>query len=212
MKLDVVLLLSMLVSCSSCDKRETSPAPPSASQPLLRGAGSATVSAPTIGAASSASASAETPPPPKDAGPDEWYSCTKNEDCVLAFEGRCCPTSCDPVGFDGYTAVSAKYKAQFVAHEKCAEVKCPTCPPPFLGNPRNDANFFPLCKSKRCVAVNLRESPYSQCKTTRDCKMRFGIGCCEGCGDKDLVVYNPASTLEADTCPVKPVEASLPKD
>jgi hypothetical protein len=32
---------------------------------------------------------------------------------------------------------------------------------------------------------------------------RFGLKCCEGCGDRDLITYNPASTLVRDICPTK---------
>jgi hypothetical protein len=148
-------------------------------------------------------AAAEEPPAaPKDAGPDEWYTCKKPEDCVVVPEGRCC-TPCDPVAFRGYTAVNVKHKADFAAHEGCARTTCPTCPVPDLHNPRSDSNFLALCRDARCVAVDLRYSPYSQCKTHADCALRRGVGCCEACGDKDLVTYNPQSSLLSEMCPTK---------
>jgi hypothetical protein len=152
--------------------------------------------------AAPASFSEEAPDASKDAGPAEWYACTKPDDCVVVPEGRCC-TPCDPVAFRGYTAVNAKHKADFVAHEGCASTTCPTCPVPDLHNPRSDSNFLAQCREGKCVAVDLRYSVYSQCKTHADCTLRRGVGCCESCGDKDLVTFNPASSLLADMCPTK---------
>jgi len=147
-------------------------------------------------------AAEEAPAAPKDAGPDEWYTCKKADDCVVVPEGRCC-TSCDPVAFRGYTAVSSKHRSDFAAHEGCARATCPVCPVPDLHNPRSDSNFLAMCREGRCVAVDLRYSPYSECKTHADCALRRGVGCCESCGDKDLVTYNPKSSLLLDVCPSK---------
>jgi hypothetical protein len=152
----------------------------------------------TAWAAPSASAAA-----PRDPGPAEWYACRKNEDCELVPHGRCC-SACNPINFEGnYTAVNTKFKAEYTAHEGCTDTKCPHCPPPQLDYPRTDTNFFALCQENKCAAIDLRFSKYAQCQTEKDCIFRFGLGCCEGCGDHDLVTYNPASTLVRDVCPIK---------
>jgi hypothetical protein len=141
---------------------------------------------------------------PKEPPPAEWFACTKNEDCVLVNHGRCC-APCDPLNFAGYyTSVNAKFKSEHVAYEGCDKARCPECPPIVNDYPRADSNFFALCQEKRCVAVDLRFSKYSECKSAKDCVWRFGLGCCEGCGDSELVTYNPASSLEHDICPTKP--------
>ena len=73
-------------------------------------------------------------------------------------------------------------------------------------------SILALCQEGKCVAVDLRYSKYSKCETFKDCSLRFGLGCCEGCGDEDLVTYNPKSGLNTEICattgkcpPVSPV-------
>jgi hypothetical protein len=155
------------------------------------------------GAASSTRAPAAEPPPlAKGPGPSEWYACKKSEECAVMYEDHCCMPDCDPLVFKGYTAINAKYRTEFVARLGCSNTKC-DCPPIPEGIPRSDSNFFALCQQSRCVAVDLRRSKYAECETAKDCALRFGLGCCEGCGDKDLVTYNPKSTLTAEICSTK---------
>jgi hypothetical protein len=191
----VVVLLSLVLRC---DRKATT----SGGEPAASASAAAVASAPPTPAAAPPVPPAEPETTAKDAGPDEWYACRKAEDCVVVPEGRCC-TPCDPVAFRGYTSVHSKHKKDFIAHEGCAATTCPACPVPDLHTPRSDSNFFARCKEGRCVAVDLRYSPYSQCKTHQDCALRRGVGCCEGCGDKELVTFNPASSLLADVCPTK---------
>jgi hypothetical protein len=140
----------------------------------------------------------------KDAGPapETWYACRKADDCTMVPEGDCCP-ACDPLIFAGYTAVNAKHKDDFLAHEGCNTVTCPKCPPLSPQVPRSSSNFFVLCQKGRCVATDLRMSKYTECKSDDDCKMRWGLRCCDGCSDSELVAYNPASSLLSDICPPK---------
>jgi hypothetical protein len=135
--------------------------------------------------------------------PAEWFACSGPDECVVVPEGRCC-TPCDPVAFQGYTAVNTRHRADFARQQGCATTPCPACPAPDPRIPRSDSNFFALCREGRCVAVDLRYSAYSACKTHADCRLKHGTTCCDGCGDNELVTFNPASTLMADLCPVKP--------
>ena len=196
------LVAAVLFAGLHCDRSKPTPSAEN-SDPLAKQAPSAAPSAAAPVEEMASAAPTASSAPPKDAGPDEWYACNKPQDCVLVSEGRCC-APCDPVLFAGYTAVNAKHKAHFVAHEGCSAATCPKCPTPIAGMPRSDANFFPLCRDGRCVAVDLRYSKYSVCQTHKDCALRFGLGCCQGCGDRDLVTFNPASSLDADLCPTKP--------
>jgi hypothetical protein len=183
-----------------CDKpKATSTA--STSSPVAKENGSTALSSEQD---AQPAASAELPKPAKDAGPPDWYTCKRADECTVVYEDACCLPDCDPLVFKGYTAVNAKHRADFIGHIGCADTECPVCPTPPQGIPRSDSNFFALCQQGRCVAVDLRFSKYSECKTLKDCALRFGLGCCEGCGDKDLVTYNPASTLAAELCPTKP--------
>src|SRR5438045_1427026 len=151
-------------------------------------ASTATPLAPEDSAATAPTSSAQAPMATRDAGPgpDEWYTCKKPEECTLVYENECCLPDCDPLSFAGYVAVNAKHRADFVGHIGCADAKCARCPTPMPDVPRSDANFFALCQQGRCTAVDLRYSKYNECKTVKDCALRFGLGCCEACGDKDL--------------------------
>jgi hypothetical protein len=191
--------LVVLIALIHCDQRKAT-STSSTSAPLTQGDSSAAAaSSKPAESAPAASAAA----PAKDAGSPEWYACKKPEECMVIYEDGCCtPQSCDPLIFKGYTAINTKYRTEFVAHIGCAQAKC-NCPPPSPSIPRSDSNFFALCQQGRCVAVDLRRSKYSECQTAKDCALRFGLGCCEGCGDKDLVTYNPKSTLAAEICSTK---------
>jgi hypothetical protein len=158
-------------------------------------------------AAALPSGSSAPPAPPgwiKGDDPPEWLACSKPQDCTLVNFGQCCAI-CNPFHFEGhYTSINRKFKDDYAARHGCNEVKCPQCPPEQPDYPRTSANFFSLCQEGRCQAVDLRFSKYEACTTAKDCVFRFGLGCCEGCGDHDLVTYNPASGLDRDVCPQKP--------
>ena len=142
--------------------------------------------------------------PAKDAGPapESWYSCQKADDCVLVPERNCC-RPCDPLEFSGLAAVNVKHKDDFLSHEGCADAKCPACPDLGLDLPLSSANFFVLCEKNRCVAADLRFSKYTKCAANSDCKLRWGLRCCDGCSDNELVTFNPKSSLLSDICPAK---------
>src|SRR4051794_231074 len=73
-----------------------------------------TVSGSSAGAALSAAPTASVAAP-RDAGPDEWYQCKKNQDCELVNQGRCCEP-CNPSNFEGhYSAINSKFKAEYAA-------------------------------------------------------------------------------------------------
>jgi len=142
-----------------------------ASQSALTSAASASASASTA-ATVSPSARPRKRLPPQDAGPDE---CILHEERGMraGLRGRCCPTSCDPVGFDGYTAVNAKYKAQFIAHERCAEVKCSTCRRRFKVTPQR----FELLRALQGQAMRRGEpsrSPYSHARPAETARCASG--------------------------------------
>src|SRR5881275_3118123 len=81
-----------------CDSRKATNATPSVELEPIANAGS--------------TASAEPPIATKDAGSLEWYACRHASECTVVPEGRCC-TPCDPVAFQGYTAVNSQHRADF---------------------------------------------------------------------------------------------------
>ena len=70
-------------------------------------------------------------------------------------------------------------------------VACGPCAVPPPGILSAQANFVALCQSGRCQAVDLRNSKFSECKTSADCELQYGTGCCGGCGNEDLIAVNP---------------------
>jgi hypothetical protein len=191
--------LVILYGLGGCNRKDAPTTGPTSNPD----AGPQVVAAPPVDTGEPMVPSARDPDPirPIDAGPPDWYTCKVPQDCVVVPAGRCC-ARCDPIQFVGYSSVNVAHKDDFMAYQGCANTTCP-CPPRAQNIPYSDANFFALCQQHRCVAVDLRRSQYAQCKSSADCGLRWGLGCCEGCGDSELVTYNPKSTLLADICPVK---------
>jgi hypothetical protein len=195
----VVVAIAVLLAGIRCDKHETDRTSGQGGVGTPAGTTSAVGSAKSAASALSGGATRTKEPPPAD-----WITCTKNEDCTLVNWGRCC-APCDPLNFEGhYTAINVKHTIDWPNHEGCQNPQCPQCPAFQPDYPRASMNFFTLCQEGKCVAIDLRFSQYSHCETAKDCRWRFGLGCCEGCGDGELVTYNPASSLDRDVCPNKP--------
>jgi hypothetical protein len=105
------------------------------------------------------------------------YSCSAQNDCVLAPDG-CCGGPCGMPELKDYTAVNRRHTTDF------AKITCPptdapsTCPGCVLyPNP----NLFARCTPSGCVGVDLRTDSLSGCSTDADCRIRYP-GCCESCG------------------------------
>jgi hypothetical protein len=193
------MTLVILFGLCGCDRKSAPTNEPMSSHD----ADPAVLAAPPVDTGKSVAPSTRDTNPirPIDAGLPDWYKCKVPQDCVVVSAGRCC-APCDPIQFVGYSAVNVAHKDDFMAYQGCANATCP-CPSRVQNVPFSDANFFALCQQHRCVAVDLRYSQYAQCQSSADCALRRGLGCCEGCGDAELVTYNPKSTLLADICPVK---------
>jgi hypothetical protein len=198
-RLSIVIAIALLLAGVRCDNHQ-------AGKTTSEGSGGvrAATSSSAATAASGTPAASSNATRPKEPPPTDWITCTKNEDCTVVNWGRCC-APCDPLNFEGhYTAINAKHVAEWPAHEGCTGTQCKQCPSIQPDYPRSSMNFFGLCQEGKCAAIDLRFSTYSRCETANDCRFRFGLGCCEGCGDRELVTYNPASSLDKDVCPNKP--------
>jgi hypothetical protein len=175
-------VLLAIVSLSACGGRES--------------AGSATTGDPTPDAgAASVDASAMSTP-------SDWLACSKSSECTLVPAAACC-SSCHPTDISEFAAVSTSHTADFAARLGCAGTSCGACPAP-TPDPQIATNFIALCQSGQCAAVDLRFSKYAACTTKADCAFVWGLGCCEGCDDSELVVLNPNAGLHQELCPVEP--------
>jgi hypothetical protein len=58
--------------------------------------------------------------------------------------------------------------------EVCADPEpCPDCPSAL--NP----SLFAYCEAGRCTGVDLTDHPFGQCSDSTDCRLRWGLECCE---------------------------------
>jgi len=132
-----------------------------------------------------------------EAGTDDWTACS-GRDCVLV-PVKCC-ASCMPSSVVEYSAVNNRYEDAFRSQTCQGTVACGPCaaPPPDVLSAQ--ANFVALCESGRCQAVDLRSSRFSECKAATDCELQYGTGCCDGCGNNDLIAINPAANLHHEIC------------
>ena len=66
--------------------------------------------------------------------------------------------------------------------DSCPGVLCGGCEP-YEGAPERPY-FGALCKNQRCELFDVREKPeLVGCDRDADCRLRQGLGCCEGCGN-----------------------------
>jgi hypothetical protein len=131
------------------------------------------------------------------AGGIDIRGCVSPTDCTLE-PVNCCPSSCEPVPLNQYTAVNSKYVAQYT--QRCATVDCfPASCPPVPPEQKNLPYFAAVCSGPdpcetvpncgHCEAVDLRQFGPADCDTSADCYLRMGTQCCETCvGGTDQVV------------------------
>jgi len=65
--------------------------------------------------------------------------------------------------------------------------------------------FVPDCVKGQCVVEDLRTSAVTACKTSDECKIRHGTGCCEGCGGGDEISVRNDGSFEKLVCSSGPV-------
>ncbi|WP_438016267.1 BPTI/Kunitz domain-containing protein [Sorangium sp. So ce315] len=131
-------------------------------------------------------------------GAVDMDTCAAPGDCVLASP-RCC-ASCDPVDARAYVAIHRDATDDYWASTGCGDVACAPCPP--VSEADSTSQYFTAaCESGRCVVLDVRESPLTECTKDTDCVLRDGVGCCEGCDGKGVVALNQSADLRALVCP-----------
>lgn len=131
-------------------------------------------------------------------GAPDMDTCASAGDCVLASP-RCC-ASCDPVDASAFVAIHREAAADYSVATGCGDVACAPCPPATEAE-RTSQYFTAACESGRCVVLDVRESPLTECTQDADCALRDGVGCCEGCDGTGIVALNQSADLRALVCP-----------
>jgi hypothetical protein len=144
---------------------------------------------------------------------DNTQECASNTDCVL-ISGSCCSCGSDPVS--SYIAINSLYASQY--QNRCNGVDCAGCPVSTSAD--NPVNYYVATCARaigtdlpgvaippgHCVAVDLRATDVTACKSASDCSLRAGTGCCGGCGAGMPVAINSSKEpeLEQDVCGNEP--------
>jgi len=114
--------------------------------------------------------------------------CTQSGEC-RAVSTQCC--GCGVASF--YNMVGANVcSAGIVAERRCATIDCKTC-----GVNPTTAWFGATCRDNHCVAFDAREKDVTECTQATDCRLRYGLGCCEACnGDLSTLVATSNESSE----------------
>lgn len=111
------------------------------------------------------------PPPKKEVKAGGAPRCEGPRECVLG-PSACCP-ACEDHGLDQLKVWRRDEHQK--AYEACLKkkVKCNQC----KADVGQDTNLVALCRDKRCVGLDLRQSRYSECEKDDQCRLH-GTGCC----------------------------------
>ncbi|HEX3851447.1 MAG TPA: hypothetical protein VHW01_10805 [Polyangiaceae bacterium] len=180
---------------------------PSGGQASAAGAGGTTNNGGSVGAAGSSAAAGVSSA--GAGGTDDTQACTSSSQCEVVPKS-CCSCGTGPVS--SYTAINSKFESQYESH--CGAVDCGACvPTPF--DPNNPVSYYvatcqplavPLPSGAggaifpgHCVVVDLRATDVTACKSTSDCSLRGGAGCCSNCGGGAPIAINSSQEPELET-------------
>lgn len=150
------------------------------------GAGGAGGSAGTTGTAGSGAT-----------GTPTFGACNGPGECMLAVPGCCSPCGMPELG--AFVAINVAEATEYHNAVCPEETPCPAC------DTSPNPNLFAYCDAGKCVAADVRQHPVSACATGQDCHLRYGSGCCEGCGpasvsDLIAVSWDASPSLPALVC------------
>jgi len=125
---------------------------------------------------------------------------SSGQPCGGSGQCRVLPTNCcgycGPMDVSGFMGISAEDYIHYQT-STCGNVACPACVT------TQDSNFAGVCRAGSCEAVDVREDELSACTIDADCRLRWGTGCCEGCGAGDaseLVAFNASVNFTQVLC------------
>jgi hypothetical protein len=134
-------------------------------------------------------------------GGSEWGACQRDSDCQIRAPGCC--GQCEPLGAEQLYAINSQHAAEEY------EAMCPESPPcvacPEPGELEATGKYFvPRCTAGQCSVVDIRTSAATECATPRDCMLREGSDCCQGCQSSFI-----AANRNANFCPDGPKPCPL---
>ncbi|XYH96550.1 BPTI/Kunitz domain-containing protein [Sorangium sp. So ce1128] len=131
-------------------------------------------------------------------GVPDMDTCEAPGDCVLVSP-RCCG-ACDPVDARAFVAVHRATAEDYQESTGCGDVACAPCPE--VGEAERTSQYFTAtCDGGRCVVLDVRESPLTQCTDDSECVLRDGVGCCEGCDGTGIVALDQSADIRGLVCP-----------
>ncbi|WP_437588552.1 BPTI/Kunitz domain-containing protein [Sorangium sp. So ce1000] len=131
-------------------------------------------------------------------GLPDMGACASPSDCIRVAPGCC--GGCDPADADAFRAINRASADLFEAVYGCGGAVCGPCQD--VTEAERTAHYFTAtCEAGRCVVLDVRESPLTECAVDSDCVLRDGLGCCEGCDGTGIVALNQSADLNALACP-----------
>jgi hypothetical protein len=130
-------------------------------------------------------------------GSPDMDACTAPGDCGVATP-VCCGV-CDPADDRTFVGINRDFVDSYHSARGCEIVPCVPCPPVDEGE-RTSQYYAATCESGRCVVLDVRESPITQCTEDADCILRDGVACCQGCDGTGIVAVNRNADLEHLVC------------
>jgi hypothetical protein len=130
------------------------------------------------------------------AGRTALDECTQPSECTVV-DVSCC-ASCQPTAAD-LVAINSSKTLEYFNQRACTDAICDPCNSDGL----SDRTFFGAsCDQGRCVVFDARQNALTECNVSDDCKLRAGLGCCEGCGGNPsfTVAVSKDADLESLVC------------
>lgn len=115
-------------------------------------------------------------------GTPDFGSCSVPSDCTLVSPACC--AACDPVDFTAFVALNRRHAAEYPETTGCGGVACSPCAE-LPVEQRTRGYFTATCQKGRCIVLDIRSTPATECKGAADCLLRAGAQCCEGCSPND---------------------------
>jgi Kunitz/Bovine pancreatic trypsin inhibitor domain len=127
-------------------------------------------------------------------GGSNWGACKADSDCTLTNVGCC--AACEPIADKDLLALNSAHLSEQIATRPCANVgACAPCPSVSVFV-ETGKYFRAVCVAGQCSALDVRQSPYTECSDGGGCTLRNGVDCCLNCmGDYVAVSAN------ANFCP-----------
>jgi hypothetical protein len=131
-----------------------------------------------------------------------FEACSGPGQCTLVNR-ECCAQCVEP-DLSQRVAIHEDYVDEWSSQNCPMPTACPDCIPA-AENP----DLFAYCDSGKCVAANVTQHALSDCATSADCALRYGMSCCEGCagGAEGLVAVSASAVGQIYELACDPLES-----